>query len=269
MMRLLSLRNALIVLALALVAALGYETDWGAALFNSNPGATRTPPGKHEIATVLPDFKLSSEASTYSQIVDKPLLNPSRKPAPTQIVQAATEPPKPQIRRGLYQLVGVTDFGKTRIAQVREVANNKVQSVREGDKLQEMTVKKIDASQVVLAFQGETDVVDLPKFTASGRVPAPPAPIAPPAPPPVATSPVPAMPTPPVAAPQPARPIAGMPAGVGAGAAPVAAAPGPAAPPAADPNALLSNAPLPNGQPYTAANADAFIEARRRARFGQ
>lgn len=173
MMRLLSLRNALIVLALALVAALGYETDWGAALFNSNPGATRTPPGKHEIATVLPDFKLSSEASTYSQIVDKPLLNPSRKPAPTQIVQAATEPPKPQIRRGLYQLVGVTDLGDRRIAQVREMASSRVVSVREGDKLQEMTVAKIAATQVTLAFRGETDSVDLPKFTASGRAPVP------------------------------------------------------------------------------------------------
>ena len=68
MMRLLSLRNALIVLALALVAALGYETDWGAALFNSNPGATRTPPGKHEIATVLPDFKLSSMKKIHCRI---------------------------------------------------------------------------------------------------------------------------------------------------------------------------------------------------------
>lgn len=267
MMRLLSLRNALIVLALALVAALGYETDWGAALFNSNPAATRTPPGKHEIATVLPDFKLSSEASTYSQIVDKPLLNPTRKPAPTQIVQAATEPPKPQIRRGLYQLVGVTDFGKTRIAQLREVANNKVQSVREGDKLQEMTVKKIDPAQVVLAFQGETDVVDLPKFTASGRVPAPPAPVAPPAPPPpvvaAAGQPArPALPSPPVGN---AVPLPGQAPTPG-----TVPSPAPANPAAGrDPNALLSNNPLPNGQPYTASNADAFIEARRRARFGQ
>ncbi|MBL8308888.1 MAG: hypothetical protein JNL19_00555 [Burkholderiales bacterium] len=265
MTRLISLRNALIVLALALMAALGYETDWGSALFNGSPATVRTPTGKHEMATVLPDFKLSSEASTYSQIVDKPLLNPTRKPAPTQIIQAATEPPKPQIRRGLYQLVGVTDFGKTRVAQLREVASNRVQSVREGDKLQELTVKKIDSAQVVLVFQNETDVVDLPKFTASGKVPAPPAPVAPPAPPPVAAA------TPPT----PAAAVASRPVGNAVplpGQAPtpgVVAAPATAAAPTTDRNALISNAPLPNGQPYTPANADAFIEARRRARFGQ
>ena len=97
------------------------------------------------------------------------------------MVVAATEPPKPQVRRGLYQLVGVMDLGAVKIAQVREIASNRTKSVREGDLLQEMTVKKVDATQVTLAFQGETDIIDLAKFTASGRVPQP-APYVPPAP---------------------------------------------------------------------------------------
>lgn len=197
MSALFTLRNGLIALVVALAAALGFETEWGAAL-NASPAPTRSVTGKHDNAAVLPDFRLSSEANNYAQISERPLLNPTRKPAPTQLVVAATEPPKPQVRRGLYLLMGVTDLGSTKIAQVREVASNRVQSVREGEQLQEMTVKKVDTTQVTLAFQGETDVLELPKFTASGRVPQPVAPA--PQPAPIATVPVQPAPVVPVAA---------------------------------------------------------------------
>ncbi len=172
-----TLRNLLIVTAFALAAALGIETDWGSA-FTASPPPPRALSGKHDSATVLPEFRLSPDTSNYSQITDRPLLNPTRRPAPTQVVVAATEPPKPQIRRGLYQLVGVTDLGNAKIAQVREVSTNRVKSVREGELLQEMTVNKIGNATLTLTFQGDTDLLELAKFTSSGRVPQPPQPIA-------------------------------------------------------------------------------------------
>lgn len=176
MSALFTLRNGLIAVAVALAVALGFETDWGSALTAAPLIATRSATGKHDNAAVLPDFRLSSEATNYAQISERPLLNPTRKPAPTQLVVAATEPPRPQVRRGLYQLIGVLDLGSVKVAQVREIASNRTKSIREGDALQEMTVKKVDATQVTLAFQGETDVLELAKFTASGRVPQPPPP---------------------------------------------------------------------------------------------
>ncbi len=183
MSTLFTLRNLLIAIAVLLAVAIGIETDWGANL--STPQLQARSGGiKHDTAAVLPDFRLSSESTTYAQIVDRPLLNPSRRPAPTQLVTAAPEPPKPQVRRGLYQLIGITDLGSVKIAQLREVASNRVKSVRLGDQLQEMTVAKVDATQVTLAFQGETDVIEMAKFTVSGRVPQPPTP------PPAAPAPV-------------------------------------------------------------------------------
>lgn len=184
MSALFTLRNALLATAVALLVALGIQTDWGAAL-TAPALQSRSGVVKQDSTSVLPDFRLGSEASAYSQIVERPLLNPSRKPAPTQLVTAAPEPPKPQVRRGLYQLIGITDLGTVKIAQLREVASNRVKSVRQGEQLQEMTVAKIEQTQVTLAFQGETDVIEMPKFTASGRVPqpAPPPAIAPPPPP--------------------------------------------------------------------------------------
>jgi len=259
MMQLFTLRNALVAAAIGLIAAFGYETDWGDA-FSAPPIPTRQSAAKHDSAAVLPDFRLSSEANAYSQITERPLLNPSRKPAPTQApVAAATEPPKPQIRRGLYTVVGVTDLGSVKIAQLREASTGRIKSVQEGDALQEMKVAKIDGDRVTLAFMSETDVINMAKFTASGRVPQPAVAAAPPPPP----APVP-VPVPPQAANTPMQ------------TAKAPGAPDPTQNPAVpsgqalpDRNAVLSGTPLPNGQPYTSANAEAFIEARRRARFNQ
>ncbi len=252
-MSLTTLQKLLTVLAVALLGALGWATDWGQGLAEPDVNL-RAPNAKPDGAAVLPDFKLSADASAYAQIAERPLLNPTRRPAPTQAaVAVAPEPPKPQIRRGLYEVIGVIDAGNAPYAQLREKETNRVRSVRVGDTLNELSVRSIGANRVVLAFAGETDELELPQFTASGRVPQRPAP-APPAPPsaPQATAPPPSA-APPVVSPQ----LAVTPP----------AAPVPAA--GRDVNALISERPLPNGMPHTTANADAFIEARRRARFGQ
>jgi hypothetical protein len=163
--------------ALALALGLGWLTDWGQGLSTEEVNF-KASTSKLEATTVLPDFKLSAEQNAYAQITERPLLNPSRRPAPTQAVAAvAPEPPKPQIRRGLYQLLGVSDYGEVKVAQVREMATSRVQTVRTGDKLQEMTVAKIEPTQVALKFLDETDILEMAKFTASGRVPQP-APVA-------------------------------------------------------------------------------------------
>lgn len=176
-----ALRISLALLAIGLGVAFAWMTDWGRDIVDGPEIAAKKASGKTESATVLPDFKLGSDASTYAQIVDRPLLNPTRKPAPTQaIAVVAPEPPKPQIRRGLYQLIGVADYGSVRVAQVRESSSNKVRSVREGETLQELTVRRIESTRMTLEFQGETDVVELAKFTASGRVPLPAPPPTPP-----------------------------------------------------------------------------------------
>jgi hypothetical protein len=241
MSTLFTLRNALMATAAALLIALGVQTDWGAAL-TSPPLQSRSGAVKQDSTSVLPDFRLGSEASAYGQIVERPLLNPSRKPAPTQLVTAAPEPPRPQVRRGLYQLIGVTDLGTVKIAQLREVASNRVKSVRQGEQLQEMTVAKIDPTQVTLAFQGETDVIELAKFTASGRVPqpAPPPPIiAPPPPQPVAVQTPQPQNLPPGAYNNPLI-AAAQAAAAGQAAAPVAQAPAATPPPPAQPREVIS-----------------------------
>lgn len=254
-----TLRNALVGMALLLAVGLGLETDWGDALGKPQI-ALREASARHDAAGVLPDFTLQSEASTYAQIAERPLLNPNRKPAPTQAIAVAPEPPKPQVRRGLYQLIGVTDFGEIKIAQVREVASNRVKSVREGDQLQEMKVSKVEPARVTLAFAGETDVLELAKFTASGRVPAPP--------PPPAALPQ-AQPAMPVPQPQPAqRPIAqaSSPAPASAPSAGIGAVPAPASQRVFANGLVVPDGARDSSQPREVMSVGEMLERRRLAR---
>ncbi|MFN3628820.1 MAG: hypothetical protein ACK4XK_01995 [Casimicrobiaceae bacterium] len=192
-----TLNLALALLAAALAGALGWLTDWGQALHRPVDLPAKSVP-KADVGGLLPDFRIAADASAYGAISERPLLNPTRRPAPTAPIAAAPEPPKPQIRRGLYQLVGILDFGADRVAQVKEIATNRIRSVRVGDMLQELKVESIGTDSVRLVFAGEADVLTLPKFTASGRVPQPPAPAAPPRP----------VPAPQAAAAPPAAPAA-------------------------------------------------------------
>lgn len=220
-------RVALSALACVLALALAFKLSGGRLWIAYAPiEARRDTAIKSGQSAVLPDFGMSAEASLYGDIVERPLFSPTRMRAPTQIVTAAPEPAKSSIRRGLYQLTGVTDLGLIKIAHLREVATNRVRSVREGDALQELTVKKITANQITLAYAGDLDLVELPKFTPSGRIPVP-APAQPPSPPQAQAPP----PTPPAQTPLiPAVAVATAPVFAGAGPVSASALGQPAAP---------------------------------------
>ena len=239
------LNLALAVLAAALAGAFGWLTEWGQAFTRTVDVPAKSVP-KGDVGGLLPDFRIATDASAYGAIAERPLFNPTRRPAPTAPVAAAPEPPKPQIRRGLYQLVGIADLGAVRVAQVKEIATNMTRSVRAGDMLQELKVESITADSVRLTFAGEADVLTLPKFTASGRVPQPPAPATPPQPTPAPQAA--ASPPPEAAAAQarPQQPIA--PQAAGTAAAPAGMTPPAAGATAASPGsgAEQSSAPHPN-----------------------
>ncbi len=164
------------LVAVALLVGVGVEVAYVSAPPEAGGAASRRASGAANATGILPDFALPSGGSAYSHIADMPLFSPTRKPAPTQVIVVAPEPAKPAIRRGLYELLGVADWGGVRVAQVREAATRRTSSVREGDTLQEMQVTRVDRDRAVLTFQGETDEIRMPTFTATGRVPQPTAP---------------------------------------------------------------------------------------------
>lgn len=154
-------------LAGTLLGMFGWLSDWGRA-FTEPVVFDRKPVAKRAIDGLLPDFRLVTDASAYSAISERTLLNPTRRPAPPPpVVTAVVDTPKPRIRRGLFQLIGVTDLGSLKIAQVRELANSRVHSVRAGDRLQEFSVIDVATDSAQLGFAGETEVLRLATYSAS------------------------------------------------------------------------------------------------------
>lgn len=166
----------LVTVAVLLCAALVWQMLLGPA--NDAEISGRKRGSTSSASTVLPDFRIGSNSGSYEEMISRPLLNPSRRPAPLQAVAAATEPPKPQIRRGLYEMIGVLEIGDKLLAQLRELAVNRVHTVKVGELIQEFRVQKITNEMVSLEFAGETDVVRLPAFTKStnARLTPPPSP---------------------------------------------------------------------------------------------
>jgi hypothetical protein len=152
-----------------LLAYGGYMTDWGRQLVGNevNWRKVTTPP----VSTgVVPDIAFNADASPYAAVTDHNVFAPWRKPAPpAEAPKGPVEPPKPQIRRGIYTLTGTIALGEDVIATVKETATGRTKQVRRGEQLQEYLVEKIESDRVFLAFAGQTEELALAKFTQSGR----------------------------------------------------------------------------------------------------
>jgi hypothetical protein len=158
------------------VAALGYETDWGRDVTPDRPPPAKLGPSPVGVA-LLPEFRISGGVDARRETVERSLFNPTRRPAPpaTQTAQAAT-----QAQHGQYTLTGTTVVGNVATAFLREVKGGKSHTVRAGESLNGVTVAEVK-SDVVKLKQG-TDVEELRLKIASG--PKSTVQIAPPAPPP-------------------------------------------------------------------------------------
>jgi hypothetical protein len=205
-------RTALLWLAAfaALVAVIGWETDWGRQVSPAHD----IPTARAQPVTIalLPEYALAGGTQPRRDTVERPVFVPTRRPGPPPVAQ---EPPKPKIQRGQFVLTGTAVVDKEAIAFLREASTGKSRTVRKGDNVNGLTVASIAPDSVVLAMGDETEPLAL-KVAAGPRQTIQPATAAPPG------------------APQP--PAGGTPAAVPAQPAPATAA-APQAQPAQSPEA--------------------------------
>lgn len=218
------------------IAALGYETDWGRSVAPET-AAIKLPPPTPVTVSLLPEYKIAGGVEARRETVDRVLFNPTRRPAPPAVATAASGASR---QKGLYVLTGTTVTGGLATAFLREVKGGKSHTVHQGESLNGDLVAEVAADHVRLG-QG-SDAEELQLKIASG--PKTTVQIAPPAPA------------------NPAQPIIrppGLP-GVGSG------QPLPNA--ARFPQPALPNATNPNAQrpPGTASVAEILAERRRAAR---
>jgi hypothetical protein len=144
------------------VAALGFETDWGRSVGFEAPAGGAAPPQPVEVA-LLPEYGIDGGLEARKETVDRVLFNPTRRPAPPATQSAADAA---TMKRGLYTLTGTTVVGNVATAFLREVNGGKSRSVRQGETLGGMLVAEVKPDHVRLKQGAEFE--DLQLKIASG-----------------------------------------------------------------------------------------------------
>ena len=144
------------------VAALGFETDWGTSVSRNAAVPAAVPPQPVAVA-LLPEYRIDGGLDARKETVDRVLFNPTRRPAPpaTQAATAAST-----MKKGQYTLTGTTVVGNVATAFLREVNGGKSRSVRQGETLNGMEVTEVKSGHVRLKQGG--DVEDLQLKVATG-----------------------------------------------------------------------------------------------------
>jgi hypothetical protein len=144
------------------VAALGYETDWGRDVAHETPVRAAAAPQPVAVS-LLPEYRIDDGVEARKETVDRVLFNPTRRAAPpsTQAAGSASS-----MQRGLYALTGTTVVGNVATAFLREVKGGKSYTVHQGEKLNGVVVAEVAPDHVRLK-QG-SDVEDLQLKIAMG-----------------------------------------------------------------------------------------------------
>jgi len=210
----------------ALALLLGIETDWGRGI-DHLPGPPPAIEPKPIAAALLPEYRVEGGLDTHTETITRTLFNPTRRPAPALVVEAA----RVSMAKGKFVLMGTAVAGERHIAFLKEVGSGKSRVVKQGEQVNGVLVATVTADRVKFTQGDDSEELVLkaapgPKTTTQPG-PQPPAAAAPQV---GVTPPLPgaAAPVTPAAAtdapPTPAR----RPAGAGANAVP-APAPTPAA----------------------------------------
>lgn len=148
-------QSRLSLLLLSTAAGLSYML---LALFDPVP-IERFPPAKVasviQISRANPRFEETRipDLADLQQTVARQLFRATRRaPVPQPVIQAESAPAD----RHSYELVGVTLFGKRRVALIQASGGDRLQRISEGQRLDRWRVLRIEARRVVIALGDET-----------------------------------------------------------------------------------------------------------------
>jgi hypothetical protein len=143
---------ALAALAVVLVLAIALEMGVGGpAPSVAGAGAKRAAASD---AKLLPPLVAVVAEQAYPEMAARPLLTPTRRPAPEPVVQAA-------VVRGQFILLGTTVAGPTRIALLKEKSSGRIHRVESGKDINGIKITQIEPESVTLAHGSENEVLTL------------------------------------------------------------------------------------------------------------
>jgi len=163
-----------------LAAVLGWETDWGRAVEKHPPPAEAIAP-KPVVTSLLPEFTITGGVSARTEMVERTLFNPTRRPAPPAVQDAAAM----RMQRGQFALTGTMIVDGKSTAFLREVAGGKARRVQAGEKINGLLVAEVKPDRVKFTLGDESEELLL-RVAVNPRPTALPAAVAQAAPPPPA-----------------------------------------------------------------------------------
>jgi hypothetical protein len=138
-----------------LAGLIGQQINWGHQL-HAPEIAIIYEPAKYTAPAI--SFALNIEPSErYLEIVERPLFIFTRRPAPPP------PPPVPpsMMKKGQFKLSGVSITGDQKLAFLVEIATKKTKVVREGEKINDMTMANIEPGGVTLVLGTDQEQLGL------------------------------------------------------------------------------------------------------------
>jgi len=159
------MRNALIwgIPFAIVIAALGYETDWGLDVDHESSQSPAAVAPQPVAVALLPEYRIDGGIEARKETVERVLFNPTRRAAPPASQTAGS---KSGVQQGVYALTGTTVVGNVATAFLREIKGGKSHTVHQGETLNGVLVAEVKSDHVRLK-QGD-DVEDLQLKIAGG-----------------------------------------------------------------------------------------------------
>jgi hypothetical protein len=139
-----------------LVLLILWQTEWGHA-FLREPPADAGAAAKPLTVALLPEYQPTTPPEANRDVVDRSLLNPTRRPAPAALAESA----KPRLQRGQFALSGTLMVDGKATAFLREVSGGKSRRVAQGETVNGMVVTEIKADRVRLTMGDESEELAL------------------------------------------------------------------------------------------------------------
>ena len=140
----------------AVVALLGWETDWGHAL-KREPALDANVPAQPVTVRLLPEYTIDGGVESRWETAERTLFNPTRRPAPSQ--QAATA--ESALPRGQFVLIGTMVVDQKVMAFLREVKGGRSRRVTQGETIDGLMVAEVGPDRVKLLRGGEFEELTL------------------------------------------------------------------------------------------------------------
>jgi hypothetical protein len=139
-----------------LAALILWQTEWGRAFLREPPNDTGAA-AKPLIVSLLPEYQPPVTPEVNRDVVERSLFNPTRRPAPAAMAEAA----KPRLQRGQFALSGTLMVDGKTTAFLRETNGGKSRRVAQGETVNGMVVSEIKTDRVRFTVGDESEELTL------------------------------------------------------------------------------------------------------------